>query len=150
MSLTIRDYHKNIKRIKEILGCGYLIGKANAKTPKGEKFGYRTGIMYLAGAYPIEGCNVCPYKTKGCGGSMCLGSSGRMHMDNASQARLKRTLFFRDHRDLFFELVIHEIKEVVKQSAKKSLIPAIRLNGMSDLNWLVLKYQGKTILEHFP
>lgn len=108
----------------------------SAKTIKGEKKGYLTGILYLA-AHDSSGImNVCPYATPECI-ETCLGhTSGRMVMHNVRKAQLRRTKLLHDNRPAFLEQIDKDIQSVLKKAANKDLIPCFRLNGTSDLPWL--------------
>lgn len=65
-----------------------LITSGDAKTIKGEKLGYRTGIMYLSPADASKVINVCPKASVGCK-AMCLNTAGRGQMDMVQQVRLR-------------------------------------------------------------
>jgi hypothetical protein len=51
------------------------------------------------------------------------------------KARIRKTVYFFENRDAFMLDLVADIKLAIKQSAKKGLIPVIRLNGTSDLSW---------------
>ena len=53
-----------------------LLTIENAKTIKGEKLGYLTGILYLAPATRVRRANMCPFATTGCMRD-CLFTAGR-------------------------------------------------------------------------
>jgi hypothetical protein len=46
--------------------------------------------------------------------------------------------------------LVKEISAAIKKAEKNGMIPCFRLNLTSDLAWEKIKYQGKTIMEHFP
>lgn len=114
-----------------------LLTVNNLKIQKGNKFGYLTAILHLA-PFKLSGKNVCPKASNGCA-SACLNTSGHGRFDNVQNARLKRTLWFFNERGTFEQALIADIKLVVKQASKKGLIPAIRINGTSDLPMLAIK-----------
>lgn len=114
-----------------------LITSGDAKTIKGEKLGYRTGIMYLAPANQSGVINVCPSASLGCK-AMCLNTAGRGQMDMVQQVRLARTLFLKNNPDAFQRLLRVEVKKVINSALRANMIPAIRVNGTSDLPRLAL------------
>jgi hypothetical protein len=114
-----------------------LITSGDAKTIKGEKLGYRTGIMYLAPANQSGVINVCPSASLGCK-AMCLNTAGRGQMDMVQQVRLARTLFLKENPDAFVFQLRAEVKKLIDSANRSSMIPAIRINGTSDLPKLAL------------
>ena len=66
---------------------------ADAKTVKGQKLGYLTGILYLAPA-DLSGYQVCPMaKLAQCDGP-CLNSAGRGAFNSVQIARIAKTRCF--------------------------------------------------------
>ena len=127
-----------------------MLTTINAKTSKGESLGYLTGIMYLAPANIVEEVNLCPMASKGCK-KACLYTAGRGRYQNTKNARIKKTILFRDDLEFFMNSLVWSILKVVKQAKRKGLIPAIRLNGTSDIRWEKIRNkQGKNIFELFP
>ena len=130
----------------------------DTKTIKGLEKGYLTGIMYLA-PYTLGGKNLCPFaKAAGCIDA-CLYTAGRGIFNNVQNARLNRTKFY--HRDInaFMNTLAIEIQALEKAAIKKGLIPVIRLNGTSDINWEDIRFnyefihnkiRSVTIFELFP
>lgn len=115
----------------------------NAKTVKGQKLGYMTGIMYLAPANE-SGKNLCPHASEGCKAA-CLFTAGRGRMAPVKAARLAKTKFFLENRAEFLAQLKKEIAALVKKAAKAGMIPAVRLNGTSDLPW-----ENLGIMQEFP
>lgn len=120
-----------------------LLGTQNYKTVKGEKQGVITGILYLAPA-SISGWNVCPKASEGCK-KACLYKAGRGGLNSAQLARIKKTEFYYNNRKEFIDLLRKDIKSLIKKAQNKNMIPAVRLNGTSDLNFLTTG-----IIEEFP
>ena len=130
----------------------------DTKTIKGLEKGYLTGIMYLA-PYTLGGKNLCPFaKAAGCINA-CLYTAGRGIFNNVQNARLNRTKLY--HRDInaFMNQLAIEITALEKTAIKKGLIPVIRLNGTSDINWEDIRFnyefihnkiRSVTIFELFP
>jgi len=130
----------------------------DTKTIKGLEKGYLTGIMYLA-PYTLGGKNICPFaKAAGCIDA-CLYTAGRGIFNNVQNARLNRTKLF--HRDInaFMNQLAIEIQALEKTAIKKGLIPVIRLNGTSDIEYENIRFnyefihnkiRSVTIFELFP
>lgn len=118
---------------------------SDAKTIKGEKFGYLSGILYM-----LPNKTTCPMASKGCLKG-CLQSAGRGAFSNVKQARKnKRDLFYNDQKYFMFSLV-ESIKKVVRKATREELIPVIRLNGTSDIDYENIRFDdGKNIFEKFP
>jgi hypothetical protein len=113
-----------------------LITSGDAKTIKGEKLGYRTGIMYLSPANQSGVINVCPSASLGCM-AMCLNTAGRGQMDMVQKVRLARTLFLKDNPTEFSARLRGEVSKLIASAKRANMIPAIRINGTSDLPKLV-------------
>ena len=142
----------------------------NAKTIKGQKRGFMTAVMYLA-PFKTAGINVCPMaELAGCWRG-CLTTAGRGGIalanavmspfgievpDNAVQrCRIARTHLWANERDTFWITLHKEITAFVKKAERKGMIPAVRLNGTSDIQWekFTPYYPGgfaHTIFEMFP
>ena len=104
---------------------------SDSKTVKGQKFGYLTGVLYLAPA-EISGFNVCPRASAGCKSS-CLYSAGRGAFSNVQRARVAKTIQYMTERDAFISELARDIKRLILKAGKMGLIPAVRLNGTSDI-----------------
>ena len=80
-----------------------LLTVANAKTTKGEKLGYLTGILYLAPADESGVMNTCPMSTAGCRAA-CLYTAGRASMfPMINRARVRKTLWL--HSDPILDAI---------------------------------------------
>jgi hypothetical protein len=120
-----------------------LLTTQNYKTTKGEKLGIMTGILYLAPA-KISGYEVCPRRSEGCTKS-CLYSAGRGAFNTVQRSRVAKTKMFFEQRDAFMDQLRKDIKSLVNKANKQNMVPAIRLNGTSDIEWTRLG-----IVEEFP
>lgn len=123
---------------------------ANAKTVKGQPFGFMTAILYLA-PYKLSGVNICPMAEqagcwKGClnvqgrggisKGSKKMRRNGISIPDNTIQrARIDRTRLFNTDRMEFFRRLYQEIRAFIRKAERAGLTPVIRLNGTSDILW---------------
>ncbi len=126
-----------------------LITIQNAKTTKGEKLGFLTGILYLA-PHNISGKNVCPFASKGCA-KACLYTAGMGRFSNVQKARIAKTkLFFESPKD-FIEMLAGDLFYLIRKADKEKFTPAVRLNGTSDLPWENLGgHAGTSLMERFP
>jgi len=121
-----------------------LAHDTNAKTIKGQKQGFITGIIYLAPGNE-SGKNLCPHASEGCL-IACLFTSGRGAMQPIKDARVKKTLRFLSDREGFVAQLKGEIVALVKKATKKGMTPCVRLNGTSDLPW----HNIGDIMQSFP
>lgn len=128
-----------------------LLTTNNAKTVKGEKFGYKTFILYLA---PFtqngRGINVCSHATKGCIEACLFGSGFGGMFNSVEQARINKTNYLLADRTAFLAQLYSEIELAEKKYSTLEDKIAIRLNGTSDLAWEKFKINGKSLMEHFP
>lgn len=106
---------------------------ADAKTIKGEAKGVLTAVLYLA-PHKLSGYQVCPNATAGCIAS-CLYTAGQGIYANVQKSRLNRTRWFFEDRVSFMEVLVADIQRLVRKATKDGMIPAIRLNGTSDIAW---------------
>jgi len=110
----------------------------DAKTVKGEKKGYLTGILYLAPADTSGVTNVCANATPGCKAS-CLFTAGRAaFIPSIIPARIRKTKYLVDDRAGFTRQLLDEIDKLQAKAKRKGFKPCVRLNGTSDLPWLAL------------
>lgn len=110
---------------------------ADAKTVKGQKMGYLTGVLYLA-PHTISGYQVCPKASEGCR-LACLYTAGRGIYTNTQQSRIAKTKRFHEDRDGFMAQLVDEVEALIRKAKRESLIPVVRLNGTSDLPWEKIK-----------
>lgn len=117
------------------------------KMAKGEKFGYKTGILHLA-PHKLAGKNVCPKATTGPDGCVepCLNTSGRGQMNSVQQARINKTLYFWKNRNGFLWELSREIQQLKTRAARQGFKFAVRLNGTSDLNFAKFNIDGNQSL----
>lgn len=141
---------------------------SNAKTVKGQKQGYMTGVLYLA-PWKVAGINMCAMaEVAGCFKG-CLFTAGRGGIakdratfatpvgdlpDNAIiRARIARTRLYAEDIEAFGRQLVKEIEALQRKAARKGLIPVVRPNGTSDIQWELLKLEafgGVTVFERFP
>lgn len=94
-----------------------LITFSNAKTVKGEKLNYLTGILYMAPSNMVKGINVCKFASSGCKKS-CLYSAGRGAFSNVQQARISKTELFRDNQKFFMQCIVKDVIAAKKKRLK--------------------------------
>lgn len=107
---------------------------ADAKTSKGETFGFLTGILYLA-PYKSTRYNTCSMAETADCGKACLFTAGRGAMSTVAQGRVNKTVWFFTERNTFMQQLAVNIRQLINKAAKRSLIPLVRLNGTSDIRW---------------
>lgn len=112
-----------------------LLSLENAKTPKGEKKGYITGILYLAPNTESGVMNVCPMAKIAQCDKACLFSAGRGKFDNVRNARIRKTVFYYEKTNEFMNEIVLDIKSLKTKAKNKDSIPLVRLNGTSDILW---------------
>jgi len=128
----------------------HILGESNAKTIKGNRMGYVTGILYLSPSDIVDGVNVCRFASKGCRAA-CLYSAGRGKFSNVQQARQRKTRLYRDNVELFMQSIVKDIQRIKRKAIKNGKIPVIRLNGTSDLRYEDIRNnKGQNIFEVFP
>lgn len=122
----------------------------NAKTIKGEKYGIKTAILYLV---PADGAgpNLCPMAGKAGCREACLFTAGRGAMSNVMLSRLRKTLFFNQHKEAFMLQLHSEIAALQRRAKRDGFKLVVRLNGTSDIRWESIPVAGKrNIFEAFP
>lgn len=136
------------KVILKSLGLTYktILGESSAKTVKGEKIGYLTGIVYLV---PDE--NLCPLaKLAGCFDG-CLKSAGRGAFNSVQAARQSKTDYFYNNQQAFLLSLAADIWSLERRAKNLGLIPLVRPNGTSDITYEnLIVWDNKTIFQLFP
>ncbi len=105
----------------------------NAKTVKGNAFGILTGIFYGAPAKE-SGRQTCAMASKECA-SLCLYDAGMGAFDSVKAARISKTLLFFDERPAFLWNLKKDIEKLDRKAKKQKMVPAVRLNGTTDILW---------------
>ncbi len=122
----------------------------NAKTVKGQKLGYMTGILYLAPA-DLSGYQVCPMAKLAKCDEPCLNKAGRGAFNSVQQARIAKTRRFFEDRENFLLDLIFSIEALIRKAKREGYIPLVRLNGTSDIRWedIALPGTSDNIFERF-
>jgi hypothetical protein len=133
-----------------------LLGfNTNAKTVKGVKLGYFTGILYLAPS-DISGYQVCPMAKLAQCEKACLYTAGRGAFNSIQQARINKTKSFFEDQNNFMLNIVKDIEAGQRKADKLGQTLLIRLNGTSDIrfeNISFIDFDGKTyanIMDRFP
>ena len=103
----------------------------DAKTIKGEKYGYRTHVLYFAAA-DTSGYEVCPWRNAECT-KVCLDTAGRGNMLSVKTARIKKTRRYFADKKKFISDLEEEIEITAASAVRAGYIPVYRLDGTSDL-----------------
>jgi hypothetical protein len=133
-----------LQEIEPVYARNVLGISTDAKTKKGLKFEYLTGIMYLAPA-KLSGINMCPKASTGCA-SACLFTAGRGAFYSITRARIVKTLAYHFDKPRFINTVKKSIKSLIVKAKNKGLTPIVRLNGTSDILW----EKNTDIIQTFP
>lgn len=126
----------------------------NAKTVKGQKYGYMTGILYMAPS-TISGHNTCPMaKVAGCENA-CLYSAGRGAFNSVQQSRISKAQWFFSERQSFMAQLVKDISKLATKADNAGMVPLVRLNGTSDIRWesIPVTIEGVTypnVMSAFP
>ena len=147
--LTIYREENTMFKRKQLLGFN-----TNAKTIKGEKIGFYTGILYLA-PNDISGYQVCPMAKLAKCDIPCLYTSGRGAFNSIQQARIEKTKYFFENRNNFMINICKDILKGIKKAKELNQELLIRLNGTSDIKFenVDFTYNGNhynNIMECFP
>lgn len=113
---------------------------SDSKTIKGLAYGWLTAICYLAPArlailasHAVK--TVCAFATAECT-AVCLNTAGLGGVYKSIQeARIKKTRLWLEDPAAFLEKLRGELFALERAAKKKSLKPAARLNGLSDIRF---------------
>lgn len=124
---------------------------SNAKLAKniGVNDQWETWILYLAPADIVAGVNLCPAASKGCR-KACLYTAGRGQMSSVQAGRVRKTVLFRDHPEVFLSMLWKELWLIYQRQLRTGKRQAIRLNGTSDIEWEDIRVDGLNVFERFP
>ena len=131
----------NAVRLGEIRPNYILSVSSDPKTIKSLIDGVLTGVMYGMPANGSGEWNDCPFASLGCE-MACLNTSGHGgigldadKLNDVQIARLKRSAFFHTRRSEFWEMLIRDIDKLMRKAKKLGLMPAVRLNGTTDVKY---------------
>lgn len=104
---------------------------SDAKTIKGQKRGYLTGILYLAPAQEASEVNLCACSTKECREACLYGAGMAGVFPSIKRARIEKTLWFLRDQASFLDALRADIRKLVKQAIARGMTPCVRINGTS-------------------
>jgi hypothetical protein len=118
-----------------------LTVSGNPKISKGEKEGYWTAALHLAPHKASGVMNTCANASAGCA-AVCLAYAGRgsigldeNRLNTIQVARIQRTRYLKRNRAAFLADLTADIHRHIRRAKKAGMIPAFRLNCLSDLPW---------------
>jgi len=130
----------NIKFNGNLLSAG-----SNSKLVKDNGDEYVIAGLSLAPADTVEGINVCAMADcAGCKES-CLNTAGRGAFSNVQKARRRKTEFYRDDKVGFMSVVEGDISAFRHKCKELGVKPAIRLNVLSDINYMKVVEKFKDV-----
>ena len=94
---------------------------------------------------------ICPYQDIAKCKSACLNTAGLGGVyPSIQKARQRKTDLFLNDKDEFMRQLVHDIEKFIRACDRKEKLPAIRLNGTSDIQWEKIDIEGQNIFEMFP
>jgi hypothetical protein len=111
----------------------------NAKTVKGQKKGFMTGILYMA-PFTLSGVNLCPMAEKARCFEACLNTAGRGVFNSVKAARLKKAKYFNSDTQAFMIDLARDIRALIRKADRDGYTPVVRLNGTSDIRYENIKF----------
>lgn len=107
----------------------------NAKTIKGQKYGFKTMVLYLA-PHKLSGFNLCSMaEIAGCV-APCLNEAGNpAYAETKRKGRLNKTLYYLQAKNDFINHLAREIVLELSKAKKQGFELLVRLNGTSDIRW---------------
>jgi hypothetical protein len=107
----------------------------NAKTIKGQKYGFRTLVLYMA-PYKISGVNLCAMADIAQCHETCLNTAGNpMYAEMKRKGRLNKALYYLNARDQFINQLAREITLNLSKAKRDGFELLVRLNGTTDIRW---------------
>lgn len=126
---------------KSVPGAQRLLSvESDSKTVKGSEYGYLTGVLYLAPADEArKGINLCPKASEECRQACLYGAGMAAVFPSIKRSRVERTLWLLDRPEEFKAQLRADIQGLIRQAKLRGMIPAVRINGTSDLPKLALE-----------
>jgi len=135
-----RKYRKWFTRFPDAM----LRLDGSVKVIKGNRYGFRTAILYLA-PYNLSGVNVCAMAAIAQCHKPCLHKAGRGAMTSVQVARLRKTLFWQQYPEQALAMMHREIALLQARAERDGWTLLIRLNGTSDIRW-----ENYGLIQAFP
>ena len=108
-----------------------LLSYKNAKASKSVAYGYLNFMLYLA-PHTLSGWNVCAGSSPECRED-CLFGAGYGRLPKVKKSRIDKTQRYFVDRTQFIADLRQDILRAISIAKSENLIPAIRLDGTSDL-----------------
>lgn len=130
-----------------------ILSRGNMKLNKGEKRGFMTTGVSLSPANMVASKTLCSHASEGCK-MACLNTSGQgaLYMiqkdgfNMVQDSRALKTIWWERDRESFLIQLKKELALFEKRAKRADMIPACRLNVLSDIMW-----QTETdIMQSFP
>lgn len=116
-----------------------LLGSNSYKVKKGEKYGWKTYIMYMAPhTLNSKGINLCPKASEGCMAT-CLFTAGRGGYSNVMLSRRNKSNMFVADKQRFMNKLVDELMVIERKQNKANERFAVRLNGTTDISFEKIK-----------
>ena len=107
----------------------------NPKTVKGQRYGFQTGVLYMA-PYTLSGANLCPMAHIALCHVPCLNSAGNpAYAATKTKGRLNKAHYFLNDPTAFMQHLARNIARFVARAAHDGYTPLVRLNGTTDIRW---------------
>lgn len=112
---------------------------SSSKIDAGKGYGILGAVLYMQPAQE-SGREACAGRSAGCTAACLAEGTGRMSMLGPQIARRRRHASFFADRKRFLADLHDEIAKHARKAKRAGKIPAIRLNGTTDLPWHNLRY----------
>lgn len=96
-------------------------------------------VLYMMPAM-MSGREACAGRSEGCSAACLAEGTGRMSMTSSQRARRRRHASFYADRGRFLADLHREIERHLLRAQRAGKIPAVRLNGTTDLPWHRMPY----------
>lgn len=106
----------------------------SSKIEAGQRAGILSKVLYMLPAMS-SGREACAGRSEGCTAACLVRDTGRMNMAAPVRARIRRHASFYADRTRFLADVHAEVRQHAKRALREGKIPAVRLNGTTDLPW---------------
>ncbi|MEN9317369.1 MAG: Mesorhizobium phage vB MloP Lo5R7ANS [Pseudomonadota bacterium] len=107
----------------------------NPKTLKGQKYGFKTAVLYMAPA-DLSGVNLCPMAFVAKCDVACLNTAGNpAYAETKRRGRLNKAHYFLSDRVGFMRQVAREIARTARKVSAEGFKLLVRLNGTTDIRW---------------
>ena len=110
----------------------------NPKTIKGQKYGFKTAVLYMA-PYKLSGINLCSMaEMAGCIHA-CLNTAGNpAYAQTKEKGRLNKAHYFINDEVNFMRQMAREIYRINKKTIEQGFKLLVRPNGTTDIRWEII------------